>query len=123
FIDERIQQDLLQRLVERHEVGIKNRTFAYAANARKDNQGNLVFGGSAATTIQFGTDVSVHELDMGEGAFLLSAAYAQQLLTSPAPTKVEPAVAKTPATTNGGQPPHGYTPVGEVDKTVVHEPS
>ncbi len=39
--------------------------------------------------MHFGEDVSTLELDMGEGAFLLSAAYAQQLLTPPAPPKTE----------------------------------
>ncbi|HEV2580593.1 MAG TPA: hypothetical protein VGT44_07035, partial [Ktedonobacteraceae bacterium] len=71
-------------------VGVKNRTFAYVANARKDNHENLVFGSPAATSVYFGKDIPAHEIDMGEGAFLLSAAYAQQLLTPPAPTKIEP---------------------------------
>jgi hypothetical protein len=71
------------------------------------------------TTIHFGRDVLAYELDMGEGAFLLSAAYAQQLLTPPAP---EP---ETPATTGdlqqGQQPSHAYTPSEEAGKTVIND--
>ncbi len=70
-------------------VGVKNRTFGYVANARRDAQENLVLSGPAATVVHFGEDVPTHELDMGEGAFLLSAAYAQQLLTPPAPPRTE----------------------------------
>jgi hypothetical protein len=109
-------------------VGIKNRTFAYIANARSDEQGNLHFGGSVATTIQFGKDVPANEIDMGEGAFLLSAAYATQLLTPPAPPKVEPTVA-IPTTNNDTQPGHQsppvYPPPGNGEggsKTAVNEP-
>ena len=106
-------------------VGIKNRTFGYVANARKDEQGNLHFGGPVATTIQFGKDVPAHEIDMGEGAFLLSAAYATQLLTPP---KVE--LSTTTPTTNAGtqpdqQPPPVYSPPGNGEggmKIVINEP-
>lgn len=70
-------------------VGVKNRTFAYVANAHKDTHENLVFGSPALTSVYFGKDIPAHEIDMGEGAYLLSAAYAQQLLTPPAPPKVE----------------------------------
>ena len=104
-------------------VGIKNRTFAYVANARTDNQGNLILGGSAATAIQFGKDVAAHELDMGEGAFLLSAAYATQLLTPPAPPKVEPVVMIPEDTQSGQQDPPVYSPPTEGgSKTMVNEP-
>jgi hypothetical protein len=101
-------------------VGIKNRTFAYVANARKDEQGNLHFGGPVATSIQFGKDVPAHEIDMGEGAFLLSAAYATQLLTPP---KVEPVVTKPDDTLPGPKSPPEYAPPAEGgSKTVVNEP-
>ncbi len=70
-------------------VGIKNRTFGYVANVRKDAQENLILSGPAATVVHFGEDVPAHELDLGEGASLLSAAYAQQLLTPPASPKTE----------------------------------
>ena len=104
-------------------VGIKNRTFAYIANARTDNQGNLILGGPAATAIQFGKDVAAHELDMGEGAFLLSAAYATQLLTPPAPPNVEPVVTIPADTQPGHQSPPAYSPLGEGgSKTAVNEP-
>jgi hypothetical protein len=106
-------------------VGIKNRTFAYVANARTDNHGNLILGGPAATTIQFGKDVPAHELDTGEGAFLLSAAYAQQLLTPPAPPNVEVVVPEIAAATGDTQPGQQPSPVftEEAGKTVVHEPA
>ena len=101
-------------------VGIKNRTFCYVANARKDEQGNLHFGGPVATTIQFGKDVPAHEIDMGEGAFLLSAAYATHLLTPP---KVEPVVTIPEDTQPGQQLPPEYSPPTEGgSKTVVNEP-
>jgi len=101
-------------------VGIKNRTFAYVANARSDEQGNLHFGGPVATTIQFGKDVPTHEIDMGEGAFLLSAAYATQLLTPP---KVEPVVSIPADTQPGHQSPPAYSPPAEGgSKTEVNEP-
>ncbi len=101
-------------------VGIKNRTFAYAANARKDEQGNLHFGGPVATSIQFGKDVPAHEIDMGEGAFLLSAVYATQLLTPP---KVEPVVTVPEDTQPGRQSPPEYSPPAEGgSKTVLNEP-
>ena len=109
-------------------VGIKNRTFAYAANARKDEQGNLHFGGPVATSIQLGKDVPAHEIDMGEGAFLLSTAYATKLLTPPAPPKVEQPVS-IPTITTGTQPgqqsPPVYSPPGNGEggiKIVVNEP-
>jgi hypothetical protein len=103
-------------------VGVKNRTFAYVANAHKDNQENLVLGGPASTTVYYGKDIRAHELDMGESAFILSAAYAQQLLTPPTPARVEPAV-ETPTITNDVQPgqqaPQVYS--GESGGTVVHD--
>lgn len=102
-------------------VGIKNRTFAYVANARTDDQGNLILGGPAATAIQFGKDVAAHELDMGEGAFLLSAAYAQQLLTPPVLPKVEEKPTPPIDDQTGEQPPQLYE--GEAGKTSVHEPA
>src|SRR5437588_1666586 len=99
-------------------VGIKNRTFAYVANARTDNQGNLILGGPAATAIQFGKDVAAHELDMGEGAFLLSAAHAQQLLTPPVLSKVE----ENPITSSDDQAGQSSPQYGdEAGKTTVHE--
>ena len=104
-------------------VGIKNRTFAYVANARSDEQGNLHFGGPVATTIQFGKDVPAHEIDMGEGAFLLSAAYATQLLTPPAPQKVEPVVTIPADTQPGHQSPPVYArPTEGGSKIAVNEP-
>jgi hypothetical protein len=107
-------------------VGIKNRTFAYVANAHKDNQENLVLSGPASATVHFGKDVPAHEIDMGEGAFLLSAAFAQQLLTPPAPPKVEPApvpdvLASTDEVQPGQQPLHIYIPAGEEGKTMVND--
>jgi len=107
-------------------VGIKNRTFAYVANAHKDNQENLMLSGPASATVHFGKDVPAHEIDMGEGAFLLSAAFAQQLLTPPAPAKVEPApVPDVPASTGeiqpGQQPLQVYIPAGEEGKTMVND--
>ncbi len=106
-------------------VGIKNRTFAYVANARSDEQGNLHFGGPVATAIQFGKDVPAHEIDMGEGAFLLSAAYATQLLTPPAPPNVEPVVTIPADTQPGRQSLPAYAPPGDGEggsKTAVNEP-
>ena len=106
-------------------VGIKNRTFAYVANARKDEYGNLIFGGPVATSVQFGKDVPAHEIDMGEGAFLLSAAYATQLLTPPAPPKVEPTevISATSADSQSGQQsPHVYALPAEGSKAVVNDP-
>src|SRR5205823_13467685 len=88
--------------------------------------GNLLFGGPVATSVQFGKDVPVHEIDMGEGAFLLSAAYATQLLTPPAQPKIEPTVAAstTSANTQPDLPPLPVYPLpGEGNKTVVHERS
>jgi Protein of unknown function (DUF499) len=107
-------------------VGIKNRTFAYVANAHKDKQENLVLSGPASATVHFGKDVPAHEIDMGEGAFLLSAAFAQQLLTPPAPPKIEPApVADVPTSTGeiqpGQQPLQVYIPAGEEGKTMVND--
>ena len=102
-------------------VGIKNRTFAYVANARTDDQGNLMLGGPAATALQFGKEVAAHELDMGEGAFLLSAAYAQQLLTPPVPPKVEEKPTPPIDDQTGEQPPQLYE--GEAGRTSVHEPA
>ena len=103
-------------------VGVKNRTFAYVANAHMDNQENLVLGGPASTTVYYGRDIRANELDMGESAFILSAAYAQQLLTPPVPARVEPVV-ENPATTNDVQPgqqtPQTYK--GEAGRTVVHD--
>src|SRR6266536_2161831 len=102
-------------------VGIKNRTFAYIANARTNDQGNLILGGPAATALQFGKEVAAHELDMGEGAFLLSAAYAQQLLTPPVLPKVEEKPTPPFDDQTGEQPPQLYE--GEAGKTSVHEPA
>ena len=107
-------------------VGIKNRTFAYVANAHKDNQENLVLSGPALATVHFGKDVPAHEIDMGEGAFLLSAAYAQQLLIPPAPPKVEQTpVPETPTTGDdlppGQQPAHAYSTTEETGKTMVND--
>ncbi len=108
-------------------IGIKNRIFAYVANARKDSEGAIILGGSATTTIHFGKDIPVHEIDMGEGAFLLSAAYAQQLLTPPAPLKVESFNEHTSTTNDGNQSgaiqPQPYSGEGNYgDKTIIHEP-
>ena len=83
-------------------VGVKNRTFAYVANAHKDTHENLVFGSPAATSVYFGKDIPAHEIDMGEGAFLLSAAYAQQLLAPPAPPKIEPPTPPDASTVHDG---------------------
>src|SRR6266852_3684523 len=104
-------------------VGIKNRTFGYVANARRDAQENLVLNGPAATVVHFGEDVPNHELDMGEGAFLLSAAYAQQLLAPPAPPKVEPPpVTQIPGDSQQEQQPSQvYIPVGETGKTIIND--
>ncbi len=104
-------------------VGIKNRTFAYVANAHKDNQENLVLSGPAPASVHFGRDVPAHELDMGEGAFLLSAAYAQQLLAPPAPPKVEPPpVTQIPGDVQQEQQPSQvYIPVGETGKTIIND--
>jgi len=107
-------------------VGIKNRTFAYVANARRDSQENLVLSGPASTSVHFGKDVLAYELDMGEGAFLLSAANAQQLLTPLAPPVVKPAPEPETPTSPGDQQQgqqlsHGYTPGGEVGKTVIND--
>jgi hypothetical protein len=106
-------------------VGIKNRTFAYVANARKDKQDNLILGGPAASSIHFGKDIPAHEIDMGEGAFLLSAAYATQLLTPPAPPETEPNTV-TPApvgSTQLGQPsPPVYPLPGDGGKKVNEPP-
>ncbi len=107
-------------------VGIKNRTFAYVGNALKDNKENLVLSGPASTTVHFGKDVLAYELDMGEGAFLLSAAYAQQLLTPPVPPRIEPALEPEMPTTlsdpqQGQQPSHVYTPSGEAGKAVIND--
>jgi hypothetical protein len=101
-------------------VGIKNRTFAYVANARKDEQENLVLSEPAPVRVQFGKDVPAYELDMGEGAFILSATYAQQLLTPPA--SPEPEIVTIPPT---GEMRPGYgasgTHSGETGKTIVRE--
>ena len=95
-------------------VGVKNRTFAYVANARKDAHENLIFGSPAISSVYFGKDIPAHEIDMGEGAYLLSAAYAQQLLTPPAPPRVEtPAAPDTPTIHDGSQTYTGpSTPTG-----------
>lgn len=84
-------------------VGIKNRTFGYVANARKDAQETLLLSGPATSAVRFGVDVPGHELDMGEGAFLLSAAYAEQLLTPPASPKTEIQTKGSPETETGEQ--------------------
>lgn len=101
-------------------VGIKNRTFAYVANARKDEQENLVLSGHAPASVQFGKEVPTYELDMGEGAYILSAAYAQQLLTPL--TLPEPEIVATPPT---GEMKPGYgasgTHSGETGKAPVRE--
>ncbi len=102
-------------------VGIKNRTFAYVANARTDDKGNLILGGSAATILQFGKDVAAHELDMGEGAFLLSVAYAQQLLMPPTLPNVEEKTTPSNDDQTGQQLPLLYG--GEAGKTSVFEPA
>jgi hypothetical protein len=107
-------------------VGIKNRTFAYVANAHKDKQENLVLSGLASATVHFGKDVPAHEIDMGEGAFLLSSAFAQQLLTPPAPPKIEPAPVPDVSTSTGEiqpgqQPLQVYIPAGEEGKTMVND--
>jgi hypothetical protein len=107
-------------------VGIKNRTFAYVANARKDEQGNLILGGPAASSVHFGKDIPAHEIDMGEGAYLLSAVYATQLLTPPAPPKIEPG-AETPTPGGSAQPgqpsPPAYPLPGEGGKKVNEPPA
>ncbi len=94
--------------------GIKNRTFAYVANARKDNQGNLTLNNPAAVSIQFGKDVSADELDMGEGAYLLSALYAMELLKPPAllsmPPVTEPTAQTTPITVPANNVPEQEKP-------------
>ena len=91
-------------------VGVKNRTFAYVANAHKDNHENLVLGGPAATSVYFGKDIPMHEIDMGEGAFLLSAAYTQQLLAPPAPAKIEPPTPPDTSTIHDGPQIYSGTP-------------
>src|SRR6266568_9600718 len=90
--------------------------------ARTNDQGNLILGSPAATAIQFGKEVAAHELDMGEGAFLLSAAYATQLLAPPAPPNAEPVVTIPADTQPGHQSPPAYSPLGEGgSKTAVNE--
>ena len=89
--------------------GVKNRTFAYVANARKDQDSNLILGSQSASSIQFGNEIVAGELDMGEGAFLLSASYAEQLLASFA-AKTTPVVEPV-ATPANGVPPVDMPPV------------
>ncbi len=102
-------------------VGMKNRTFGYVANARRDAQENLILSGPAATVVHFGEDVPAHELDMGEGAFLLSAAYAQQLLTPPVPLKTEIETTSGTGTETGERQTGGYG--GEAGTgAIVNEP-
>jgi hypothetical protein len=92
--------------------GVKQRIFAYVANARKDQNGNLVLGSQQASSIRFGEEIRANELDMGEGAFLLSAAYAEQLLATftaqAAPTMYEAPVnepVSVPRSSNSILPP------------------
>ncbi|MBA2393113.1 MAG: ATP-binding protein [Ktedonobacteraceae bacterium] len=88
--------------------GVKNRTFAYVANARKDQDGNLILGSQSTNSIQFGNEIVAAELDMGEGAFLLSGSYAEQLQASFV-AKVAPVVESVSTPVNGissvGVPP------------------
>ena len=105
-------------------VGVKNRTFAYVANAHKDNHENLLLGSPASTSVYFGKDIPAHEIDMGDGAFLLSATYAQQLLAPPVPAKVEtPAHTDIPAFEYDSQKTRSGSP-SEANRPIVHdEPS
>ncbi len=85
-----------------------------------------VIKNTAAATVHFGKDVPAHEIDMGEGAFLLSAAYAQQLLAPPvppAPPEVE-AVPIAPTTTSETPPdqlPQISASMEEATRKVVNE--
>lgn len=106
-------------------LGVKNRIFAYVANAHKDSQNNLVLGGLTTHTIYFGKDIPSHEIDMGEGAFLLSATYAQQLLTPPTQPQNKPD-APTSAINGETQIPTLQTSGSESkdsSKTIIHEPT
>src|SRR6266487_2018130 len=86
-------------------LGVKNRTFAYVANGRKDQDDNLILGSHSASSIQFGKDILASELDMGEGAFLLSAAYAEQLLATFAAAQATPIAEAVPASSGPSTPP------------------
>jgi hypothetical protein len=103
-------------------VGIKNGTFGYVANAHRDEKKNLILNGPAAVTVQFGKDVPLHELDMGEGAFLLSAAYTQQLLTPPSFPVVPPGVDADGTLTEAGQGPSEVYPPEIGGGTVIKDP-
>ncbi|MEO9027328.1 MAG: DUF499 domain-containing protein, partial [Ktedonobacteraceae bacterium] len=107
--------DVIRRAIT---VGVKNRTFGYVTNARKDNQECLILSAPAASSVYFGTDIPWNELDTGEGTYILSAAYAQQLLTPPAPVKVEP----EPASDNGSSGEGTYEPAGDGGRKSVNEP-
>lgn len=99
-------------------VGVRNRTFAYAANVRKDGQERLIFSGPAASSIYFGTDIPWSDLDTGEGTYIISAAYAQQLLTPPVQPKIEP----EPASDQPSSADKPYKPEGTGIK-VANEPA
>jgi hypothetical protein len=77
-------EDVLRDAIK---VGIKNGTIAYVANARKNEQEQLMLPGPASSTVHLKKEISAREIDMGSGAYLLSAALAQQLLMPLAPTR------------------------------------
>jgi hypothetical protein len=85
--------------------GVRSRTFAYVANVRKDAQGNLILSSLSASNIRFGGEVRPDELDMSENAYILSVAYAEQLLKPVVP----PADEAIPAPSI--QAPAGFGPV------------
>lgn len=87
-------------------IGVRNRTFAYATNVRKDSQEHLIFNGSVVNGIYFGKELAPHNIDTGENTYIISASYAQQLLTPPTPPTVEP----EPAPRASASTPTPYAP-------------
>ena len=99
-------------------VGVRNRTFAYATSARKDSQEHLIFNGPATSSIYFGKEIPWRDLDTGEGAYIISASYAQQLLTPPVLSKAEPE--PVPGEDSGTSAPY---PPAHPDPNGVSEPA
>jgi hypothetical protein len=103
--------------------GIKECAFAYVANVRKDAQSRLLLGSATTNPIHFGDEIRPDELDMGEGAFLLSAAYAQQLLAAQTPPAPEPE--PSPVSSSGAPAQGSFYGFGTPprDRTVAEEPA
>lgn len=73
-------------------AGIKNRTFGYVTNVPLDGLQRPIFKDIAASCVFFDVDLPWNDLHTGSGAYIVSVAFAQQLLRPPLLSQAEPAM-------------------------------